>query len=288
MSQPEQPRGSDGIAGKGVQGGVPADLQFLRFNVATNQWEFVLGAGGEANTISSVGGGTVDLSAVPSKVGVDLRVKTISVDANLSLTDVANLITLGLVNLPVLGTLPASPRQINITNAEIIAAAGILVNKLQALTVNKDVISDASGFLSTKSRELHVVKGTIQTVNNSTVLVNDTALLQALLANTEYGFKLVLFIDGAANADIDTAWTLPAGASGDWDSTSTVPVAVEDVTAEKMGALVAVGTVMMWVLHGRFSVAGTAGNAQLQWAQNVAQASDLSILPGSYLTVWEE
>jgi len=53
------------------------------------------GALGESNTISSVGGGTADLSAVPSKVVVDLRVKTLSVTAPITLSDAANLLTIG-------------------------------------------------------------------------------------------------------------------------------------------------------------------------------------------------
>jgi len=85
---------------------------------------------GESNTISSVGGGSSPLVACPSKVGVDLRTKTLSVLCPITKTDAANLITLDLANLPVLGTLPASPRPTCITNAEIIAAAGIPYSKL--------------------------------------------------------------------------------------------------------------------------------------------------------------
>jgi len=109
-------------AGAGISIGEAADLITI-----TNTG----GCGcGESNTISSVGGGTSPLVACPSKVGVDLRTKTLNVSTDLSKTDAANLITLGLQNLPVLGTLPASPRPTCITNAEIIAAAGIPYSKL--------------------------------------------------------------------------------------------------------------------------------------------------------------
>jgi len=227
---------------------------------------------GEDNTISADGGGLA-LTATVTKVGVDLRVRSIAATSPLNVAQAGDLITMTIDGL---------------VNADIAAAAAIAVNKLAALTVTKDVITDGSGFLATKSRNLHIIKPTDETVTNSTVLQDDDALLFSALANTEYGFLLVVFADAASNADLKIAFTLPAGASGDWDPTSTVPVAVDDITVGRLGAQVAVGTVTMFVLHGRITIAGTAGTCNLQFAQFTQQATVLTVHNGSFLTVWEE
>jgi hypothetical protein len=64
-------------------------------------------ASGEANTISSIGGGTANLVATIPKLGVDLRTKTLSVTAPVNLTDSTDILTIGL-NALTKSDLPAS------------------------------------------------------------------------------------------------------------------------------------------------------------------------------------
>jgi len=92
MSQPEQHRDSDAIAGKGIQGGVPADLDFIRFNFTTNQWEFVPAGAGEINTGANVGAGVGLLFR--DKVGVVLNFKSLLQGTNITLTNNANDVTI--------------------------------------------------------------------------------------------------------------------------------------------------------------------------------------------------
>jgi len=60
MSQPEQVRSSDGIAGKLIEGGVPANGQTIQFNSATNQWEFVASVAGADKRVNLGMTGTED------------------------------------------------------------------------------------------------------------------------------------------------------------------------------------------------------------------------------------
>jgi len=104
--------------------------------------------GGEANLIASLGGGTVLTAGVP-KSGITLQTVSIATTAPIAHAVATDLLTISLnalvdadisgsadiakskialagtwanaeiANLPVLGTLPASPRQVAITNAEL-------------------------------------------------------------------------------------------------------------------------------------------------------------------------
>jgi len=95
--------------------------------------ELIASGAGEANTISSLGGGTVQLVATIPKLLVDLRVKSLSVSAPINVSDVSDLITLALDPL---------------VNADISGAAAIALTKLAALTVNRALISDGSGVIA--------------------------------------------------------------------------------------------------------------------------------------------
>jgi len=75
------------IAGKPVQGGLPADLQFIRFNFANNQWEFVL-ATGEINLMANVGGGAGLIFR--DKTGVTFNLKTLLAGTLITVTNNAD------------------------------------------------------------------------------------------------------------------------------------------------------------------------------------------------------
>lgn len=94
--------------------------------------ELIASGAGEANTISSLGGGTVQIVATVPKMGVDLRTKSISVSAPINVTDVADLITFGLDAL---------------VNADIAGGAAIALTKLAVLTANRALESNGSGFI---------------------------------------------------------------------------------------------------------------------------------------------
>jgi len=137
-----------------------------------------------------------------------------------------------------------------------------------------------------------VVKSADETVNNSATLQDDDELLFTPAINKNYGFLLVLLVESSTTPDIKVAFTLPTGADGDWNaqkiwrtdtnvSTNNIETAVSMPTS---GAT----TTTIHPIAGRIIMSSTAGSAQLQWAQNTANATDTKVLEGSYLVVWEE
>lgn len=95
-----------------------------------------------------------------------------------------------------------------ITNAMIASAAGISVNKLEALTVSSPVRSDASGFLTTGAIALgSEVSGTLPIANGGTGQVTASAAFDALSPMTTAGD---IIIGGASG----TGTRLAAGTDG--------------------------------------------------------------------------
>lgn len=127
-----------------------------------------------------------------------------------------------------------------------------------------------------------------QTVNNSTTLVNDTDLLFPVQASKRYAVRGILFFNGNESADLDATWSLPAGAEfrlkaerqfDDVDAVTTTAWTQEETFAAGDPAL---GNTRIH-FEGEIVTGVTAGTAQLQWAQNVLNASDMKMLAGSFV-----
>lgn len=104
----------------------------MTINNNANDIELIASGAGEDNTISSIGGGTIQLVATIPKLGVDLRTKSLSWLAPIIVSDVADIITIRLALL---------------NNVDISSGAAIALNKLAALTFNRALITDGSGFI---------------------------------------------------------------------------------------------------------------------------------------------
>jgi len=135
-------------------------------------------------------------------------------------------------------------------------------------------------------RTLKAVKSADETIDTSTVMQNDDELVVAVQANTTYKFVLILMINSVAAADFKWQMALPAGASG--DSINGIHrqdafVSITDITASHTLTSNAVDEAI--VVTGRIIIAGTAGNAQLQWAQNTSNAGDTTVLQGASLVL---
>jgi hypothetical protein len=137
---------------------------------------------------------------------------------------------------------------------------------------------------------LAAVKGSNQSVTNSTVLVNDSALVVSVAASATYWFQLFCEYEGVNGADLKWQFTVPAGAtvhgvtmyhqvsSGlgiTWDQFA----AATTKTAAGSGA----GTAVCMTAFGTCATAGTAGSLQFQFAQNVANATATIVHAGSSL-----
>lgn len=131
------------IAGKGVQGGAPADLNLIRFNLANNQWEFVLGAGGEANTGANVGVGTG--LVFRNKVGVVLNFKSLLQGTNMTVTNNADDITI------------ATLAEINLA-ANVGAGTGLIFRDKTGVTLNlKSLIAGAGITINNNADDIEII-----------------------------------------------------------------------------------------------------------------------------------
>ena len=99
------------------------------------------------------------------------------------------------------------------SQAEMEAGSETAIRRMSPLRVKQAI--DALGGGGGASSVLTVVeKQSDQTVNNSTTLVNDTALLFALLANHRYYFVLRIRFESNSAPDIKVGFTAPSGAVG--------------------------------------------------------------------------
>lgn len=139
-----------------------------------------------------------------------------------------------------------------------------------------------------------------ESVTSSTTLQSDNELVLAVSASATYFFRAWIMATDAtdANGDIKFAFTFPAGATchfsgkgphsllasgafGDGEyiarntATSGSTVATYGLTTSVIGI----------EITGLLIVSGTAGNLQLQWAQNSSDANATTVQAGSFMTL---
>lgn len=144
----------------------------------------------------------------------------------------------------------------------------------------------------------YVFKTSNQTVANSVVLANDSELAFPVAANGTYEFDLYLRFGALNVAGVKTQLIVPGGVT--FNRTCAGPgtanaTQVDSNTTEMKWAQVGNTTsalysdprnsttlpTFVWE-NGSFTTSGTAGNAQLQWAQVVANATGTVAQSGSY------
>ena len=126
-------------------------------------------------------------------------------------------------------------------------------------------------------------------VNNSTTLVNDSVLFWPLTANVTYDFRIVILYTSNATANFKFAFTFPAGCRLDFGFVGLLLGGTNTVDSRAAINIASAGTVSIAGgaapeavhINGTLSVGGTAGNLQLQFAQNTANASNTVVNAGS-------
>jgi len=126
----------------------------------------------------------------------------------------------------------------------------------------------------------------------NTTLANVTSLVIPVLANTVWRFTMPVIYSAVAAADIKLGWTFPAGGRltasvvGFDAALNTIYRQWDDTVSP--GSTIALGgsiTIRMHVvIEGVFITAGTAGDVQLQAAQNTSDATSSVIYTNS--TTW--
>ena len=148
------------------------------------------------------------------------------------------------------------------------------------------------------------VLGSEQTVNNTTTLTTLTDFTYALVANATYVAEFVLIYLSGTTPDVKFQWDISSvsGCTIEWGQTGASAI---NAAAPSGGAAITTYNSMHDVSQ-TMALAGqgagpdnkvvvpvfatihnstTAGNLNLQWAQNTADASDTKLLVGSYMKI---
>lgn len=146
------------------------------------------------------------------------------------------------------------------------------------------------------SAALFVRKTGTETVNNSATLQDDDALVLAVEASAIYVVEAQLRYVSGTTPDLKIGWTAPASATFTWAAygpqvgASSVANAASLYRRRSIGDTEAIGGAGSGGGNegianpkGLLVVSTTAGNLQLQWAQNTQDASDTQILADSWL-----
>jgi len=133
-----------------------------------------------------------------------------------------------------------------------------------------------------------VRKSSDQTVTSSTTVVNDSQLKFAVAANETYIFQAWLYTYAAdGTPDIKVTFTGPSGSTVFWSSSQVIFNAggSTTLTVVSPGATTAdlfVDSNLRAIqLYGTILNSSTAGDVQLQWAQNTSSANGTSVKAGS-------
>src|SRR3990167_3404815 len=124
-------------------------------------------------------------------------------------------------------------------------------------------------------------------------LANDTTLLWAVAANEVWFFDIWATWSGAKTThDLKVGWSVPASAAMSWGPVSgTFQWTPQAAASSPVAILGAAGTAALGgisgtlgpVISGIVVVSSTAGNMNLQWAQNTTDAGELKMLANSFL-----
>ena len=146
--------------------------------------------------------------------------------------------------------------------------------------------------VSSESQPTVIYKTADQTVNNSDVLQDDTALILALTPGVYYfAFDIWFSTDSTADFKYTQAYTSTQVARY-FINEFIVPTGVSMTRTEVLTTFGAqtvngsAGTHGYVRTHGVLEVSGS-GNLKLQWAQGTQNASDTKVLKGSRLSVYK-
>jgi hypothetical protein len=142
------------------------------------------------------------------------------------------------------------------------------------------------------------VKPADETVTDSATLQADNDLFLALPASGTFGFLCLLYAVSSVaqgSGDLKAGWTWPTGASASWSAigyaaTSGGAANINAVrTASGATNSMGVGTTELPVLvMGTIVMGGTAGDLQLEWAQNAAATGNtITLKAQSWLMAWQ-
>lgn len=180
------------------------------------------------------------------------------------------------------------------------SAANVLKTD-DSLIVDIDLTVNGNLSVAGIGQTRYIAKTADETVTSSATLQNDDHLVLSVVANAVYTFALDLYMIEGTDfvGDFKMSFTCPAGATFDMHGagahttdlttgTSSNGEWIGKLATASAGATLAfgVGTGLTAArVYGRLVMSSTAGNFQLQWAQNASDASGTTLKAGSQMTM---
>lgn len=163
----------------------------------------------------------------------------------------------------------------------------------RTLTQLEDDLSGAFAPLDVQPRIVRKASSTSR--NTTTTMADDPDLTLAVAANTTYILQAILLVEGGQTGDFKFAIAGPAGCS--FDGVAVSPRESLTITRGEghwsglqintVKPVAAIGTGITnrvgVKVDGILAVGATAGNVRVQWAQNVSDAADSTLVAGSSL-----
>lgn len=140
------------------------------------------------------------------------------------------------------------------------------------------------------TRKVYMTSDQTFTQSNTT-MQNVTEMVFAVGANEIWAFTLMIIVDSGATPDLKWQFTVPSGGSLHGTAIQLDPAGANEIKATlAANPLDIVGTGAglpraVCVCIGEITNGSTAGNLQLQGAQNTSDASDSKLIAGSYLVL---
>ena len=135
-----------------------------------------------------------------------------------------------------------------------------------------------------------IIKTSSETVNNSTTLQNDDTLKFPVGASEVWTFRFVLQATSSTVADLKFAVTAPTGAVCEvsYLDTETAESNAQYGCGATITNITGNGTDDVYEITGTVTNGTTAGDVQLQWAQNTAEATNTIVYSGSYVNAYPQ
>ena len=155
-------------------------------------------------------------------------------------------------------------------------------------------VKNSSGAVSGRQ---FIRKTSDENVNNSSVLQDDDQLKYNIAASEVTNFRITITYQGSATADLKIAINAPTGATVRWSpvggvytSSALAPACTAEISGIGTTLVVgADGSNRHITIEGRVDNSTTAGEVALQWAQNVAEANNMTVRGGtSYVEVFRQ
>lgn len=167
--------------------------------------------------------------------------------------------------------------------------------------VDREEIFDSVNWVSLRKRNgWHSVHRTTDAapINASTVLVSDAVMVTALPTAGTFMWEDVIFYDSSAAGDFKIAYTWPAGTTNTkWGGQGGSTAIAGSVGDGQFGVVTVsgtslpfggagVGTQTFIIVRGYIVMGGTAGNLQLQYAQQTSDATNTTVRAGTARELW--